>query len=196
MLYFLSRCSQLTYATVQVPVLQLGDDESKFVAQPVSILRLVGKLSNKYGREEIYPMDLHKAAVVDAVMEYEAEVFAGLKVSKYMEEYGFASDKIPLEARDDIGIEQNTKVIPQKLKHLENVLTKSSTQWLAGTEGPTIADFYWATIFSRIAEESWTGDKELLSAFPRLRRLRADVYQLPRTSVGIMVNEVEPAIYG
>lgn len=158
----------------------------------MTILRLVGQLSNKYGQQEIYPKDFYKAALVDAVMEYEAEVFAGLKVSKYMDEHGFNSEKIPLEARDDIEIEQNKRVIPKKLKYLEQVLLKSKTPWLAGTKGPSIADFYWASIFSRIAEEAWTGDRDVLNGFPELQRLRADVYKLPRPSAGIMVNEVEP----
>ena len=71
----------------QVPALQVktGGDVT-VLNQSAAILRFVAKLAPERG---LYPQDAVLAAKVDALCDQEADAFAGMRVCKYKERFGF-----------------------------------------------------------------------------------------------------------
>jgi len=80
-----------------------------------------------------------KAALVDSLMDFEADLFAGLSVSRYSERFGYSV--LTPENISVIRKELNDKVLPAQLANLEKLLQKSQTGYAAGTDEPSIADF-------------------------------------------------------
>ena len=115
----------------QVPLLIV--DEKNYIAQSASIMRYLGKLSG------LYPSDPFKAALVDSIIDEENDLFAALTCSRYRDRFGFGclDDSTVATVRADL----NNVVLPRHLKFFQDLLSKSSTGWLADTQNPTIADF-------------------------------------------------------
>ncbi|KAH8051374.1 glutathione transferase [Aureococcus anophagefferens] len=72
----------------------------------------------------------------------------------------------------------NGEVIPRHLATLAKHVEAGGTGWLAGTAGPTIADFAWVPVLAAIAD-GWTGDAAALDATPALVALKDKFYALP-----------------
>ena len=96
-------------------------------------MRYLGKLTG------LYPTCPVKAALVDSLMDFEADLFAGLSVSRYSERFGYSV--LTPENIAVIRKELNDKVLPAQLANLERILQKSKTGYAADTEEPSIADF-------------------------------------------------------
>ena len=125
----MKECGNLPYG--QVPLLAV--DGKHYIAQSAAIMRYLGKLSG------LYPSDPIKAALVDSIMDEENDLFAALTCSRYRDRFGF-------DCLDDLTVAKvraklNDNILPKHLKFFQDLLSKSSTGWLADTENPTIADF-------------------------------------------------------
>lgn len=139
----------------QLPVLELSD--GRIIAQSAAIARYIGKLSTA----NIYPSDLVAAAIVDSLIDQEADLFAGLSASRYRGEtannffvctlknvhflFSFA-ERMGFGCLDDATVAKvreslNNSVLPRLLGTFESFLSVSKSGWLANTDGPTIADF-------------------------------------------------------
>ena len=163
----------------QVPALVV---DGVVVNQSAAIMRLVAQLAAEKDEargRSLYPAGdragMLQAALIDGIMDLEADAFAGLRVTKYKERFGFSEAIVPAEVFEQATAAINGEVIPRHLGNLERILAESKTGWLAGTPGPSIADFFWAPVLASLGA-GWTGDKDALKAFPGLVAL-ADKFQ-------------------
>jgi len=164
----------------QVPALRVGGDGTLLV-QSAAILKFVGKQGS------LYPTDDDVlAARIDALLDEENDLFAGLTVSRYPFRYGF--DAVGLQGVNDRGCPEtakvraalNSSVLPKHLTHLEAILAAGGTGWLAGTPGPTVADLLFAPRLCWMLHENDGVDPGLLTACaPGLADLVRRVYALP-----------------
>ncbi|EGB12761.1 hypothetical protein AURANDRAFT_60815 [Aureococcus anophagefferens] len=104
----------------------------------------------------------------------------GLRVTKYKDRFGFGflgdeANAAQLAAAVEAN---NGEVIPRHLATLAKHVEAGGTGWLAGTAGPTIADFAWVPVLAAIAD-GWTGDAAALDATPALVALKDKFYALP-----------------
>ena len=115
----------------QVPLLAI--DDKHYIAQSAAIMRYLGKLSG------LYPIDPIKAGLVDSIIDEENDLFAALTCSRYRDRFGFSclDDATVATIRADL----NNVILPKHLKFFQDLLSRSTTGWLADTENPTIADF-------------------------------------------------------
>jgi glutathione S-transferase len=75
----------------------------------------------------------------------------------------------------------NDEVLPRHLQFLENFASASTTGWIAGTEGPSIADFVLAPRLRWLVSGAQAGiSTELLSGFPHLQGVVDRVFALPQ----------------
>lgn len=158
----------------QVPMLEVwtGDGKKHVLNQSVAIMRFVGKLGAKKngGSGQLYPVDdLIMAARVDAIMDQEADAFVGVRVSKYKERFGmsFLTEEKNKALLDGLVEENNKVIIPRHLGFLVKQLKANGSGWLAGTEGPSIADHFWMPVL-RSLQNGWSGDTTVLDKFPEL----------------------------
>ncbi|KAJ1423502.1 hypothetical protein B484DRAFT_451869 [Ochromonadaceae sp. CCMP2298] len=116
----------------QLPALQVGEE---MLFQSAAIIKYVGKQCGLYPRGG----DDMLAARIDALLDCEADLFAGLSASRYAARYGFGfltpADQAACRA------ELNTSVLPRHLSNLELQLANSQTGWIANTPLPSVADF-------------------------------------------------------
>ena len=153
------------FAFGQVPALEVTNKEkgnSDQLVQSGSILRFISKLIFK---NNFYPRCPVTAGKVDAILDQEADAFAAYRTIHYKDRNGF-KDMTP---EDQSKFKQviNDEVIPAQFEKLCALLQKSETGWLAGTSGPSIADFHWVATLMAI-QRGWTGNKEALKKFPEL----------------------------
>jgi len=158
----------------QVPMLEVwtGDGKHHVLNQSVAMMRFVGKLgaSRNPGAPQLYPVDdMFAAARVDAIMDQEADAFAGVRVSRYKERFGlsFLNEEKHKPLVDEIVKENNEVIIPRHLGFLVKQLKANGSGWLAGTEGPSIADHFWMPVL-RSLQKGWSGDDSILAKFPEL----------------------------
>lgn len=179
----------------QLPALQVDDH---LLVQSAAILRFLGKLANLYptgsGSDDIY------AARIDAVMDEEADMFVGLSVSRYkgkvntapFQRHRFSSSiDVRLErfgfgymSPDDVKVVRqslNDEVLPRHLSFLENLMGLSSTGWIAGGPGPSIADFALVPRLQWLCEPGMHDgiDCGILDSYPLLRGLIQRFMALP-----------------
>jgi glutathione S-transferase len=122
---------QLPYG--QVPALSV---DGTMICQSAAILRFLGKLGG------FYPEDPLKAAFVDSLIAQEGDMFGSVSCVRYQERFGFESlGGADSEATKTVEQAIGDRVLPRHLAFFEQVLTESSTGWLAGGDGPSIADF-------------------------------------------------------
>ena len=74
---------------------------------------------------------------------------------------------------------QYEEIIPRHLGQLQQQLDASATGWLAGTQGPSIADFFWVPSLMAL-QKGRSGDADVLKAFPRLEALVGRFLALPK----------------
>ena len=107
------------------------------IAQTRAILRLVGK---SCPRASLYSEKPEEEAVIDSFLDFEEDLFAALRCSVFPVRWGwddYKDDDDKKARRSKIAAELMTP----KLEILEKALQASSTGWVAGTAGPSIADF-------------------------------------------------------
>merc|ERR1712227_21466 len=169
----------------QVPMLEVwtNDGEHHVLTQSAALMRYVAKLGALTHPEkpQLYPVnDFVLAAKVDAIMDQEADALCGIRVAKYTDRFGhgYLNDEKHKDLADSIIRDNNNEVIPRHLAFLQNQLKSNGSTWLAGTEGPSIADYFWIPIL-RLLEGGYTGDKTLLSKFLDLSDLIKRFMELP-----------------
>lgn len=166
----------------QVPALGVivasGDSDAEgketMLFQSAAIMRYVGKHAG------LYPLhDDIKAAQIDAIVDQEADIFAGLSVSRYRERFGFGfmTDADVAASRKSL----NDDVLPRHLSNLEKLLECSDSGWIAGGEFPTIADFILAPRLKWLVEPGVNDgiSESLLDGFPRVKAMIAKFESLP-----------------
>lgn len=167
----------------QVPALEVTHPgkEAVILNQSNAILRYVAKLSSE---KDLYPSDPILAARVDAICDQEADTFMGIRITKYKERFGFGF----LEEEAYAGLlgstveKINAEVIPGHLATLNKQLEMGGTGWLAGTAGPSIADFVWSGPLKQL-KEGWSGDEgKAVSEFPKLLELLDRFLALPEVA--------------
>eukprot|EP00808_Paulinella_micropora_P007323 g80883.t1 len=161
----------------QLPCLEVEGKkgESAYLVQSAAIMRYIGKLVGG----DMYPSDAVKAALVDAVVDQEIDLFMGLTVSKYHQRFGFGilDDKSLMEK---VRKQLNDEVLPRLLASLEALMKASSTGWIAGGKGPSIADFILAPRLTWLAKSGMEGiSPEILQPYPLLRGLIDKLLALP-----------------
>lgn len=132
----------------QVPCLVVGSGKTgQVLVQTAAILRYVGKISSGLTQHPLYPDDPLMAATVDAIVDQDTDMMIGYLSSQYSERFGFG-DVVqrdgPPEKRRCFGLVRrrlHDDVLPRHLQALAGLLANSKTGWLAGSDGPTIADF-------------------------------------------------------
>ena len=82
---------------------------------------------------------------------------------------------------DKITEDCNTVIVPRQLGFLEKQLQQNGSAWLAGTKGPSIADYFWVPVL-RSLQGGWSGDKEILGKFPALVDLINRFMALPEVA--------------
>jgi len=184
----------------QVPALEVvsssgGKETTSVLTQSGAIMRFISKLPHRLGSTLGLP-DSHPgyalypglgstssvgedavAAKIDAIMDQEADAFAGVRVCKYKERFGFSADIVPQEVFDKVTQELNSSVVPRHLGALDRIMAGSSTGWIAGTAQPSIADFFWVPSLQAL-QRGWSGDENALAAFPRLEALVTQFMEL------------------
>ena len=161
----------------QLPALFVN---GKVLNQSAAILRFIGRLALDYGTSnQLYPSNMIRGARVDAVMDQEADAFAGLRVSKYKERFGFSPSFFTEEVAQELQKTINSEIIPRHFRSLEKILVEGGTGWMAGTNGPSIADFFWAPSL-KACQTGWTGDSTVLSGFPKLEEFMGRFYGIPQ----------------
>jgi len=169
----------------QVPMLEVWtkDDKHHVLTQSAALMRYVAKLGALMNPDKasLYPCnDLALAAKVDAILDQEADTFTGLRVTKYAARFGhgFLNEDKHKDLRDGVIRDTNNEVIPRHMAFLEKQLKTNGSGWLAGTEGPSIADYFWVPML-RMIEGGYTGDNTLLAKFPDLIDLVKRFLALP-----------------
>ena len=171
----------------QVPALRVSGPWAAETGEPVmlvqsnAIIRFLGKLAPQSG---LYPAgDVVLAAQVDALLDQEADLRQGLTCSKYQERFGFGSlGGQGTEATAAVRAALNDEVLPRHLGNLERIASASATGWLAGTEGPTVADFVLALSVEGLASGEIDGiSTEILAPYEALLALIAKIKALPST---------------
>eukprot|EP00941_MAST-03F_sp_MAST-3F-sp1_P000112 g112.t1 len=164
----------------QVPMLRVephGEKGSSFqLVQSACILRTMARLAPPSVSSSLYPSDPIQAHKVDALLDFEADAFTGLRVAKYKMRYGFSEDIMNDAAFASTIKVLNEKVIPRHLTNLSKILGEN--QWLAGGENPSIADFFWCTSLNALKEGWSKSEYDLLEKFPNLESLRKRFYAL------------------
>lgn len=151
----------------QVPALEVMKEGKAFViTQSASIMRFIGKKAGG----TLYPSDDPiQAAYIDSIIDQEADLFMGLGITMYKERFGFAILEDPTllaTVRKDL----NDVILPKHLNFFENLLNESTSGWLAGGDGPSIADFVLVPRLLWLTAPGKDGiDTEILSGYPLLR---------------------------
>lgn len=154
----------------QVPALVV---RGQTLTQSAAILRYVGKQAG------LYPDDAVTAAQVDAIMDQEADALMGMRITKYKGRFGFGDWIMTDDNVMRLQKEMNADILPKHLNQLETVLRTGGTGWLAGTPGPTIADFFWVPTLQMLEKGQWNGDTKLMESFSGLRELIKRFLALP-----------------
>ncbi len=162
----------------QVPLLLVRDsrsNEETALAQSAAILRYVCRLGG------LHPSEALRAALVDSALDAESDAFAAYRAVKYRERSGLSHiDEVTLASATSA---LNADVVPRHLAQLEALLEKSGSGWVAGTEGPSAADFAWGTQLRELREGKlvWL-DPALVTRRPRCAAFLDKFLALPQVA--------------
>lgn len=159
------------FAFGQVPMLEV-DGKTQLV-QTAAIMRFVGTITG------LHPRCPLQAALVDAVVNAEDDLFAGLSVVSYPERSGFKC----LSETDLDGVRKslNDDVLPRHLANLEKQASLSTTGWIAGTARPSIADFILIPRLQAIQNGSYVGiAPTIMDSCPHLTSMIDKMMALPQ----------------
>lgn len=129
-----------TLAFGQVPALFVsvdGMDEVQLV-QTAAIMRYLGKIIDN---DNAYPSCLEKAAIVDAIIDAETDLFVGISVCRYKERFGFGFLAEKQECLSEAYEKLSNEVIPRHIVNIQKYISSSTTQFIGSTAQPSIADF-------------------------------------------------------
>lgn len=138
---FLERKARGEFTFGQVPTLAVDQGcGSTQLVQTAAIARFLAKLVES---AELYPADPLIAAKVDAIIDQEVDMTTGVVCAKYQERFGYdgALGGPGGEGAQMVERALGENVLPRHLAFFEALLETSPSGWLAGTTGPTIADF-------------------------------------------------------
>ena len=144
-----------------------------------AILRFLGKLPNSQNISnfsDFYPKCPILSAKIDAILDQEVDTFLPYRALKYKDNNGFK--EMSLETANHYKKVINQEFIPLGFQKLSNLLKESKTGWLAGTKGPSIADFQWVGILMAV-QRGWSTDDTVLDGFPELNDLVGRFLELP-----------------
>mmetsp|Transcript_6201 Transcript_6201/g.15048 ORF Transcript_6201/g.15048 Transcript_6201/m.15048 type:complete len:265 (-) Transcript_6201:114-908(-) len=154
----------------QLPLLVVNGGEH-VLTQSGALMRYLGRTREGQQRG-VYPADNPELlARIDALLDQEADMFAGCRVAKYTTRFGVALD----DAQRDAVLKANVdEVVPRHLKAIDAHLANSATGWLCGTPTPTIADFFFACSIGSLPL-GWPSEqfKDSLKPFPRIEAFLA-----------------------
>jgi len=155
----------------QVPALVIDGKDT--LIQSAAIMRYVGKQTG------LYPKDDVSAALVDAIVDQENDMFAGLTCSRYRERFGFGclDDETVAKVRKSL----NDDVLPRHLSYLERLISESGTSFIANTAEPSIADFILAPRLQWLESGANDGiSKTILNKFPKIKTYMNTFLSLPK----------------
>lgn len=165
----------------QLPALEVIKEgqESVIITQCNSILRFLGK-QVPIEFDHCYPKDDLKAAYVESILDQENDFTMGLGVSIYKERFGYGvlndNKELLLTIRKSI----NDEVLPRHCQFFENLIIQGGTGWLAGGNGPSIAEFLFAPRLTWMFSGNQEGiDKTMLERYPNLKGMVDKFYALP-----------------
>jgi len=156
----------------QVPALKVGKIT---IAQSAAIIRLIGKLGGSYPTNPVH------AAVVDSIVAQENDMFTGVSCVRYQDRFGFDGALGGAGAANTLKVEKalNDTILPKHLAFFEQLLQDSETIWIAGTEGPSIADFVLVPRLQWIASGVSGVSKDILESYPGILALIDNTMKLP-----------------
>lgn len=149
----------------QVPALEVTDKKTGKVSvltQSAAILRFIARISPESGLTPRCPV---QAAYADAICDQEADALQGIRVALYKSRFGF--DCVDDESIQKIKDKINDEILPKHFAMLEKKLEVGGSNWLAGTEKPSIADFQWGGIVPTL-KSGYTGKKWEFKDYPKL----------------------------
>ena len=159
----------------QVPALELPDGRQ--IVQSNAILRYIGRIAKE---DLLYPKDPYAAAMVDSILDAENDMMTGVHVYRYKGRFGWghvAEDPSSLEKAKASLTEE---VLPRHLAAFERLAELSKSGWIAGTAGPSIADFVLQPRLSWLDEGvALDGPSGFLSKCPRLAEMCKSLLELP-----------------
>eukprot|EP00039_Didymoeca_costata_P005675 m.83568 g.83568 ORF g.83568 m.83568 type:complete len:216 (+) comp12927_c0_seq5:167-814(+) len=149
----------------QLPALKVGSET--MLVQSAAIARYLGKKAGLYPTDD----DI-LAAKIDAIVDQENDLFCGYVCMNYPERYGFGGLLKDTENSKMAWSEYNTAVIPKHMKYFEDLMETSSTGFIAGTPGPTIADFILAVrIKDLFSGKNPNIDAGIFANYPKMQGL-------------------------
>jgi len=157
----------------QVPALSI--DDKVVIAQSAAIIRLIGKLGG------LYPTNPVQAAIVDSIVAQENDMFTGVSCVRYQDRFGFGGALGGADAKNTKMVEKalNDTVLPRHLAFFEQLLQDSDTIWIAGTEGPSIAEFVLVPRLQWLQSGISGVDKNILESYPGILALIDNTMALP-----------------
>eukprot|EP00934_Nitzschia_sp_Nitz4_P005748 Nitzschia sp. Nitz4//scaffold17_size182527//134562//135215//NITZ4_001873-RA/size182527-processed-gene-0.105-mRNA-1//1//CDS//3329539397//5738//frame0 len=153
----------------QVPLLEI--DGKHKLAQTPAILMYLYRLSG------MAPSDPLVCAQIEALLAADTDAFIPVAVSQFPERFGI---DLQGEAKTRSDATIANEIFPKHLGRIEQLLEKSPTGWLAGTEQPSPADWMW---FARLAffiptKPEFPEKLQKLEDFPACRSFVDRVYDL------------------
>ena len=150
----------------QVPVLKVTNKETgqeTLLCQTVAIMRFIAKIGGQQEnnkKSSFYPSCPIAAAKVDAILDQEADAYQSFRAMNYKDRFGFKemSEEDQQKYKEVI----NQEVIPAHYEKLSSLINNGGTGWLAGTEGPSLADFHWVSTLMA-CQRGWTGKEARLT---------------------------------
>lgn len=160
----------------QLPALETPD--GTVLVQSAAIVRYVGRLASG---DTLYPAnDLVKAAFIDSIIDQEADMFTGVGVFRYKGRFGFGHLEGNTEELATIAKALEEDTLPRHLGFLSKLLEASTTGWIAGTEGPSIADFILVPRLEWLNNgQAIEGFTNVLDKYENLKGLIAKFYEIP-----------------
>ena len=156
----------------QVPALSV---DGKLLCQSGAILRYIGKKTGQY------PTDDVQAAIVDGLLAQEGDMFTATSCARYQDRFGFSAlGGADSELTKTVEKAIAEEVMPKHLGFLEKVLGDSATGCLAGTEGPSPADFQFVPRLQWINSGTVSGiPAGILDSYPKVTALVNKLMELP-----------------
>jgi len=159
----------------QCPALEVTNHgKTTILTQSGAILRFIARIAPNSGLMPRCPV---QACQVDALVDQEADAFQSARCIIYRSRFGIDIDEATAQkCKDKI----NDEVIPVHFAKLEKIIELGGTEWMAGTDKPSIADFQWAGILPAV-RQGWTGRGSVFDSekYPKLANMLKKFEELP-----------------
>jgi len=170
----------------EVPAL-LVDDAT--IRGRASITRFIARLSLQCGlKKKLYTLCATTNSIIDSIVEYECNSFFTFRVAskELNSENGLDCNSSEDDRSQKLLNEAN---MSRHFDYLERLLSASQSDWLAGTEEPSIADLHWLLALTNTSDRMF-GEADKLKEFPMLKSLLAR-YTTLRGTIGECPTTVE-----